>query len=289
MQEIGPGIFIETSFRRVTVGAILTDEGFVLIDTPPYPDEAHYWRRMLAEIADKPVLAIINTDYHRDRVLGNCWFDARVIVAHENAIAHMQNLPSAFVDSAVDALAHDPLERSHFSGAQLNMPSVGFTRRMQLRFGGRVIPLLAMPGPTTGSLWIHLPDERIVFVGDSVLADQHPYISSPCTKSWLDSLTILRRTRFPADHIIPGRGAPVGKPATEPISNYLRLARRRVQSLYRAGRPRADTSTLVPELIDLFPCDVMMIEHIQRRIKGGLDRIYEEFKTSDRPDEIMDR
>jgi len=43
-------------------------------------------------------------------------------------------------------------------------------------------------------------------------------------------------------------GAPVvDKSATEPISNYLRLVRRRVHSLYRAGRPRADTSALVPE------------------------------------------
>jgi hypothetical protein len=121
-------------------------------------------------------------------------------------------------------------------------------------------------------------------VGDSVLADQHPYISSPSTKNWLESLTILRRSRFAADWIIPGRGPLVDKDATEPISEYLRLARRRVQSLYRAGRPRADTSTLVSELLDLFPYDDSDPEQIQRRIKTGLDRIYEEIKANDTPD-----
>jgi len=289
VQELAPGIFVETGFRRVNVGAILTDEGFVLIDTPPYPNDAHYWREMLAAISDKPILAIINTDCHRDRVIGNCWFDARVIVAHEDTIAQMKNLPSTFVDAALDTLTIGPHERGTFAGTPLRIPSIGFTRRMQLRYGGRTIPLLAMPGPTAGSLWVHLPEQRVLFAGDSVVVNQHPYISSPCTKDWLESLTLLRRTRFPADQIVPGRGPLADKDATEPLSNYLRLARRRVHSLYHAGRPRADTSTLVPELLELFPYQEDDLENIQRRIKGGLDRIYEEFKSNDKANDLPDR
>jgi len=281
VQEVSSGVFITTEFRRVTVGALLTAEGFVLIDTPPYPDDALRWREQLFQLSNKPVLAIINTDYHRDRVLGNCWFDSKVIIAHDDTIAQMRNLPAAFLDSAIESLIADTGERGNFVGVQLQAPSVGFSRRMQIRYGGRSIPLLAMPGPTTGNLWVHLPEERIVFVGDSVLADQAPYISSPCTKSWLDNLTILRRDRFPADILIPGRGVLTDKSATDPISNYLRVARRRVLSLYRAGRPRADTTTIVPELLELFPYEEEDLERIQRRIKAGLDRIYEEYKLND--------
>ena len=83
---------------------------------------------------------------------------------------------------------------------------------------------------------------------------------------------------------MPGRGPLVDKDLTEPVSYYLRLARRRVQSLYRAGRPRADTATLVPELLELFPYHESDLEQIQRRIKTGLDRIYEEIKATDSPD-----
>ncbi|NDJ75732.1 MAG: MBL fold metallo-hydrolase [Chloroflexi bacterium] len=283
MQELAPGVFVETGFRRVNVGAILTDDGFVLIDTPPYPEDALRWRRMLELEAALPILAIVNTDFHRDRVLGNCWFDAGVIVGHDETIEHLKNLPSSYVDSAVEALtAGNPLERSAFAGARLCLPSLGFSHRMQLRFGRRPIPLLAMPGPTLGSLWIHLPEHRLVFAGDAVVVDQHPYISSSTTKQWLESLTILRRIRFPVETIVPGRGPLVGKNATEPLSNYLRLARRRVHSLYRAGRPRADTSALVSELIEFFPYQQDDTERVQRRIKSGLDRIYEEFKSGDK-------
>ncbi len=282
MQELAPGVFVETGLRLVNVAAILTRDGFVLIDTPPYPDDARLWRQQLTEIAPLPVLAIINTDSHRDRVLGNSWFNPRAIVAHDDTIAQIKSLSAAFLDNTVDALIQTPVDRERFSGAELRVPTVGFSYRMQLRYGGQTIPLLSMPGPNAGNLWVHLPEQRLVFTGDSLVVDQHPYITSLCTKLWLENLTNLRRARFAADVIVPGRGPLTGKDATEPISYYLRLARRRVYSLYRAGRPRADTSTLVPELLELFPYDAADLENVQRRIKSGLDRIYEEFKLNDR-------
>ncbi len=282
MQEIAPGVFVETRFRRVNVGAILTDDGFVLIDTPPYPDDAHHWQETLATISDKPILAIVNTDAHPDRVLGNGWLPSRVVMAHEETIKTLGNASQAFVEDAVDDLTQHNFERRHFADARLRVPSIGFTRRMQIRYGGRTIPLLAMPGPMFGSVWVHLPEERVVFVGDSVLANRHPLLVNACSKQWLENLTLLRRARFAADVIVPGRGSLVEKSATEPVSEYLRLARRRVHSLYRAGRPRADTITLVPELLEMFPYHPDEAEDLQRRIKWGLDRIYEEFKASDK-------
>jgi len=282
VQELAPGIFVETGFRRINVGAILTGEGWVLIDTPPYPDDANRWREMLQSISEAPICAIVTTDCHRDRFLGNSWFDARVLVAHSESISHIRSLPTAFVENAIESLVSDSAERNRFGNVRLRLPNVGFTRRMQLRYGGMEIPLLAMPGPTAGSLWVHLPEHGILFTGDSIIVDQHLYISSPTTKEWLENMTNLRRSRFAADVIVPGRGPLTDKSATEPISNYLRLARRRVHSLYRAGRPRADTSSLVPELLPMFPYAPAEIERVQRRIKAGLDRIYEEFKLGDR-------
>jgi cyclase len=282
VQELAPGIFVETGFRRINVGAILTGEGWVLIDTPPYPDDANRWREMLQSISEAPICAIVTTDCHRDRFLGNSWFDTRVLVAHSESISHIRSLPTAFVENAIESLVSDSVERSRFGSVRLRLPNVGFTRRMQLRYGGMEIPLLAMPGPTAGSLWVHLPEHGILFTGDSIIVDQHLYISSPTTKEWLENMTNLRRSRFAADVIVPGRGPLTDKSATEPISNYLRLARRRVHSLYRAGRPRADTSSLVPELLPMFPYAPAEIERVQRRIKAGLDRIYEEFKLGDR-------
>ncbi len=285
MQEIASGVFVETSFRRLNVGAILTDAGFVLVDTPPFPADAMRWRKALAEISDKPILAIVNTDCHRERIVGNGWFNSRVIIAHHETIAQLANLPGSFLEQTASALTNDPAERASFANARLQLPTIGFSHKMQLRYGGRVIPLLSMPGPTPGSIWVHLPEERIVFTGDSVITGEHLHITGSCTKDWLESLTVLRRSRFAADQVIGGRGPLTDKSATEPISAYLRLARRRIYSLFYSGRPRADTATLVPELLEMFPYDEQDLDSVQRRIKSGLDRIYEEIKAGEQNDE----
>lgn len=289
MRELAPGVFVETGYRLVNVGAILTADGWVLVDAPPYPRDAQHWRHCLEGIAPLPARALILTDGQRDRLLGACWLGARTIVAHEDTLQQMTNLPQAFLDSASDALASSALEREQFAAVRLLMPNAGFTERMQLRFGAWPISLLAMAGPTLGSVWVHLPEQRVLFAGPGICVDEHPYIASCHTKDWLENLTELRRPRFAADSIVPGRGPVVDKSATEPISNYLRVARRRVFSLYRAGRPRADTAALVPELLEMFPYDAGDIENVQRRIKSGLDRIYEEFKTSDRVNDQSSR
>lgn len=282
MQELAPGVWVETEYRLITVGAIQTESGWLLIDTPPYPRDAWHWRETLAEIAPLPVLAVVLTDGHRDRLLGTCWFDVPTVIAHDETLAQMASLSAAFMESVAEALARTPAEREQFASARLVMPTVTFSQRMILHYGSCHISLLSMTGPMAGSVWVHLPEQRVLFMGDSLSVNEHPYISGPYTKEWLDNLTELRRPRFAADLLVPGRGPVVDKNATEPLSNYLRLVRRRVQSLYRAGRPRADTASLVPELLTAFPYDPADSENVQRRIKSGLDRIYEELKTNER-------
>ncbi len=279
MDEIVPGVYVETRFRCVTVGAVLTDEGWVLIDTPPYPDDAHRWRERLLRKEPAPIVFVINTDHHRDRILGNCWFKAPVI-AHDYTNQAMRSLPGAFLENAVDALAANDMERRSFTGLRLVHPSISFSDRLYIKRGGRVITLLSMPGPTPGSVWVHFPDERVVFTGDSVVVDTHPQLAFSNSKAWLDSLTALRRARFAADVIVPGRGPVADKNATESVSEYIRVARRRVYSVFRAGRPRADTSSLVPEFVAMFPV-TDSYEEIQRRVKSGLDHIYEEYKAAE--------
>lgn len=281
MEEIipGAGIFVSTKFRRVNVGAVLTDEGWILIDTPPYPDDARRWRTQLAQRGPGPVLYIINTTHHRDHIIGNHWFGGYV-VGHRHTADAVRALPAQFVDQAIEALSHNDAERATFAGVKLRPPDASFSKRLYIKKGGREVLIISMPGPTPGSAWVHFPEHKLVFTGDSVVVGVHPYMAHADSKGWLDSLTALRRARFAADMVVPGRGSITDKRATFPVSDYVRMARRRVYNLHRAGHPRADTVNLVPDFMDLFPLDESY-EDIQKRIKSGLDRIYEEYKAAE--------
>jgi cyclase len=281
VEEIVPGsnIFVSTEFRQINVGAVLTDEGWILIDVPPYPDDARRWRAQLSQRGPGVVLYVINTDHHRDRIIGNHWFKGYV-VAHRHTADVVRALPSQFVEQAVDSLSRNDMERATFNGVKLRPPDVSFSKRLHIKQGGREVLLLSMPGPTPGSTWVHFPEYRVVFTGDSVVVGMHPFMAAADSKSWLDTLTNLRRARFAADILVPGRGPMTDKDSTVPVSDYVRMARRRVYNLYRAGRPRADTATLMSDFIEVFPLSEPY-EDVQKQIKSGLDHIYEEYKAAE--------
>lgn len=279
MEQIAPGIYVETSYRAVNVGAIVTDEGLIVVDVPPFPVDARRWRLRLAQLNPSRILFVINTDGHRDRVMGNHWFEAPVI-AHEAVGEKLRSYNSAFPQAFIDALvARDPQAAEDLAHVRVVVPEVTFSRKLTLYIGGRTIVLMHMPGPTSGSIWVMCPTEAVVFTGASVVCGVHPNLTEAETKAWLESLVELRRDRFRARMIVPGRGPVTDKSATEPISNYLRQIRTRVRSLVQAGRPRSEVTSLVAEFLPLFPISEETRDRTQRRLKTGLERVYEEIKA----------
>jgi cyclase len=279
MKQIASGIYVETTYRRVNVAAIKTDEGFILIDTPTYPADVGDWQEKLSTLADLPVLYIVNTDHHRDRILGNQWFDVPVI-AHRAAADEMLELNQTFVTAAAEEIASDDNELVALAGIRLVPPHVSYATTMTLEKGGRAVTLTHMPGATAGSTWIEFPDEGVLFVGDHLVTNTHPFMAASDSKAWLDALTWLRRDRFDGYKVVPGRGG-VTKPGnSHVVSDYVRTARRRVQGLFRSGRPRADTASLVEGLLPQFPIRNGDRDEILRRIRAGLEHIYDEHKIS---------
>jgi glyoxylase-like metal-dependent hydrolase (beta-lactamase superfamily II) len=286
MQEIADGIVVSTEFRRITVGAIATGRGLICVDVPPYPRDARLWRSLLLERFKQPIRLVVLTDAHRDRLLGPHWFDEARIIAHDATFAAMRSLPGSFIDQAADMISADSDERSTFSGVRLHYPRVTFSERMIAYIGDIPIPITAMPGPTPGNVWIHLARERVVFTGDSVVVGEPPYMSRTCSKEWLNGLTILRRPRFAADLIVPGRGPLTDKAGTLPISEFLRYLRRRVQNLYRAGRPRADVLEILPDALDHLTMPHMLHRiEVEARVRAGLEAIYDEFQSEEQQQE----
>ena len=279
MEQIAPGVYVETGCRAVNVGVIVTDMGLIAVDVPPFPADARRWRLRLAQFNPSRLLFVINTDGHRDRIMGNHWFEAPVI-AQETVGDRVRGYNGSFPQAFADALAaRDPEAADDLARVRPVVPELTFTRRTALHLGGRTIVLLHMPGPTPGSLWVTCPSEAIVFTGASVVAGIHPNLTEAETKPWLESLVELRRDRFRARLIVPGRGSVTDKSATEPVSAYLRQMRTRVRALLQAGRTRSETASLISEFMPLFPISEETRDRTQRRLKTGLDRVYEEVKA----------
>ena len=182
---------------------------------------------------------MINTDHHRGHILGNQYFQPTPVIAHENAWKHMKGYGDNFKQRVIDSFKKEPDVQAQLTDIQIIVPKVTFSHRLDIVRGGRDIRIIRVGGHTAATSVIWLPDERLLFVGDAVWVDQHPYMAQANSKEWLDGLTFIRKLK--ADRIVPGRGPICGREATERMSEYIRFMRARVRMFHRQGKTKQET------------------------------------------------
>jgi cyclase len=281
IREIAPDIFIETEFHGANVAFIVTGQGVILIDTPMLPDDARSWLGQIQEHTDQPIIYIINTDHHRAHVIGNQFFPTATVIAHENAWKEMKSYGDSFRTRLINMYRNRIPEAvmEWQSSLRIITPEITFTSRTVLFKGDKEIHLIPVGGHTPATTVIYFPNERLLFSGDVVITDRPPFLSQGNTKEWLEALTYLRRLRY--DILIPGHGEPTGKEATESMSDYLRMVRRKVRSAYRAGLPKADAARSLSHLIRYWPIPPSEKPKADRRFKSGLSRVWNEIRVED--------
>ena len=292
MREISPGIFVETDQRGANYGGIVTDAGIIVIDTPLEPAQARAFRDELREEAGgKPFLYIMNTDHHRGHILGNQFFQPTRVLAHEQAWKHMKGYGDNFKQRVIDSFKKAPDIQAQFTDIQIIVPSITFSDRFDIIGGGRDIRIIRVGGHTAATSVVWLPEESLLFVGDAVWVDQHPYMAQANSKEWLDGLTFIRKLH--AERIVPGRGAICGREATERMSEYIRFIRARVRMLHRQGKTKQETSaTLLREVASWFPIAPALKSKTESQIKQGIGRVWNEMdkagKAKDKAAEAED-
>lgn len=278
MQQLTQDVYAETNLRGANVGFVVTGEGVVLIDSPMIPSEARCWREQIAAITDQEIIYLVNTDHHRGHVLGNQYL-ATAVIAHELAWKEMKSYGDSFRQRLINRFIKDnELEvAAEFENLKIILPCVTFTNRMTLYKGGKTIRLIHVGGHTPASSLVHVVEDGVLFTGDVVVNDRHPFIGHGSSKEWLNALTFIRQLRVKT--IVPGHGEVCDKETLQRLSEYIRRMRVQVRTLYRAGRSKTETASRV-DLLNFFPVPDKNRQRIRKRFKASVGRVYEEMRTS---------
>jgi cyclase len=275
MQEIAPGVYVKLDYEGANVGCILTEVGAIVIDTPLIPADGKDWVTRVAKLTDK-VLYVFNTDHHRAHIMGNQYFDAPVI-AHEVAWREISNYKDTFIERTKNIFKKQPKIAAQFNQVKIKKPEITFTGRLILKKGGRELHFVYLGGHTPATSGVWLPDERILFTGDVVVVGEHPSLGQSLSKEWLEVLTRLRKMSL--TYIVPGHGPLCNVEATEPVSEYIRAMRSKVRSQYRSGRTKSEAAVVINQMIDYFPFRPGDKSFVEKRIRAGVSRVYDEMKA----------
>ncbi len=281
IREIGPNIFVETDYHGCNVAFVVTDEGVILIDTPMLPTQAREWGVEIQARTDQPIIYIINTDHHRAHVIGDQYFPTARVIAHEHAWKEMKSYGDSFRTRLLNMYRERIPEAVEEWKRNLRIvkPEITFTGRTILFKGDKEMHLIPVGGHTPATTVVLFPNEKLLFTGDAVVTSRPPFLSQGNTKQWLEALTYLRKLRY--DVLIPGHGELTSAEATDHMSEYLRMVRRRVRAAYRSGLAKSDAARSLSHLIRYWPIPPFERPKADRRFRSGLGRVWNEIRAEE--------
>ena len=212
MQQVAENIFTETQTRGCNPSYVLTSAGAVVIDTPQLPTQAVALRERIEE--SSPISYIINTEHHVDHIFGNYYFSgAGTVVSHVGVWENFMKTEDSGFDPynyAKEAIPTDdpkgaaifPEREAYF--ASFNRPTVTFDKNLTVRVGEHTFELMHTPGHTPGQICVYVPEERIVFTGDTIFNQCQTWLHESDVTNWLLALDML--AGLDVDVIVPGHG-----------------------------------------------------------------------------------
>ena len=260
------------------VGIIDNGKETIIFDTFLTPEVTKELIEIVKELGLSPIKYVINSHYHNDHIRGNQVFpaDVDIISTKKTAelIEHWEPLDIeeernyapkrfAYFDSLLTAFQGDSTDRDYLKiqmwrpyyevlseshkVIKTRLPNIFVDDQKELNGPKRKIQLISKgQGHTESDLVLYLPDDQILFTGDLVFNDCHPYLAHGNTenlKNWLNYLNSLK-----VKTLIPGHGLKGGKTLISDMKEYVETVESLAFEMIKANKALEDTENVdIPE------------------------------------------
>lgn len=214
MERITQNVYAETKIRGCNPGIVFTKEGSVFIDTAQWISTLLEMRAFALKRG--PIRYLINTEAHIDHIFGNHWFAGECpVIGHEKLDEIFWTVAGEMdcYDYSVDVLQRQDPGSLHLMPSReeyiVNRPQITFSENMTFCLGDHHFHLYHTPGHSSAQVSVFVPEERVVFVGDTVFSDCQIWLHSANIPQLIETLKLLRTLEV--DYIVPGHGPIVTK------------------------------------------------------------------------------
>jgi len=231
--RVSDGVYVFTSglYAEVTATVVFTDEGAVLVDTLPFPQETRAIRDFIAQRRSR-ALYVINTHSHADHIYGTYLFPEAVVIAHYRCRQLLERYAEA-------SLAEAKKQTPRLAEVTIRFPELLFNERMTLRIGGKTIELNHSPGHSRDLITVHVLEDRLMIASDAVMPV--PYIVGGDLDDMILSLIAMKQRNL--ENLVQGHGSILLRGEIEETLDaniqYLRCVDRLVRECIARGVPRS--------------------------------------------------
>ena len=286
MQQVRDNVFTTTKLRGCNPSFVVTSDGVVVIDTPQLPTKAVEMRAMAEEHG--PIRCLVNTEHHVDHIFGNYYFKgAGIVVSHAETARNFMTVtpeinPYKYAHEAIPSDDPEgekiwPEEETYFNDP--NRPAIVFEGDLTIHLGGHTFELIHTPGHTPGQLAVHIPEERLAVVGDTIFNGVQTWLYASDVDRWIESLDRLKKLEV--DRIIPGHGPVCTRHELDVQKAFLLEWIAAVQSAIARGLSREQCVTHIreSEFARRFAVDIgqeYMLDHV---IEHNASALYDKLRA----------
>lgn len=219
LKEVAPGVYFRTGDMtrdQCNGGFIVCDDYVIAIDAPTPEGVAEMFHEAKG-ISDKPLRFALLTHSHWD---------------HDGGI-------DAFAKKGVTVLCNEKIRQKYVKDGKAGS-YVGVSGRLTLNNNGRTIELFTCGTVhSTTDMFILLPEEGVIFTGDSVVNSHSPWMGECDIQNWIDTLEAL--DKLEVETVCVGHGPPTGHEVFGQLAGYFTALRDEVGFQISMGRTLGTT------------------------------------------------
>ncbi len=255
LQKIADNVYAYAGSKEFTpqksfaanAGVVVTKDGVIVVDTLMSAKEGKRLLTDIRKITPKPVKYVVLTHTHLDHAFGASVFTEKgaILVSHELDRESLAKNGEA----NLKRMASYGLTKDDLAGTRIVLPSLTFTERLTIRLGGEVVELIhQQPSHSPGSTLVLMPRQKVLFAGDILFTDTHPYMGEGDITGWAKTLDYIETLDLAA--IIPGHGPVSTKKDVADMKDYLLAFDAKARELAPAA---ASPEALAAEMKKLLP------------------------------------
>ena len=214
--------------------AVLTKEGWVVIDALSTPELSKEFVQNLQRVKKVPIAYAIITHYHPDHYYGVRTYKelGAKIVAHENLYEYYNS------GQAINDLANRQNNiKGLWDSVKLYPPDIVVKDRYVLKVGEKSFEIISMqPAHTNNDLVVYIRKDNILFAGDLVYMNRIPFMGdgTSSSKGWEKALMEIKNLKPRV--ILAGHNEPLGMDAVDFTLGYIKYVRENVKRLKDEGK-----------------------------------------------------
>lgn len=245
-KELAPGVYALLASKPPVDnnGFIVGERGVLVIDAHINGTMARQIQAAVRQVTDKPILYVVNTNYHGDHTFGNYAFPAETtIVAHRATAAAMQH----FEQEKKFLLGTVNNDASVYADVRLRLPDVVFDDFMRIDLGGQVVELHHFgPGNTKGDTVVYASQGQVAWTGNLVVGEGSiPFLIEGGAEKYLATIANFARA-LEVKTIVPGHGVMTTSAIFGRYTTYLNDLITSVKKSVQAGNSLEATLESMP-------------------------------------------